>query len=217
MTNQPNLKISGMLNQHEFIERYVFTKQRVMNGFTRPDLAFLLGRSSNDVTDYEHFGAHVKMSYQDHEVMATVFKKRAMYARIFQARVNDIDISNDKRMIRGTVLETDAKRSYDFIHPWKIKGENKPITIVEDLSRDVTQDVMIRAFVEEHLAQLKAQGCFERGCTALFLYKQLSGLICKAWQRLFLKILRVSIYARIHAQEIRVHQVNGQTIYKTKP
>ncbi|MEJ2884373.1 hypothetical protein [Pedobacter sp. GR22-6] len=217
MANQQNLKISGMLNQHEFIERYVFTKQRVMNGFTRPDLAFLLGRIPNDVADYEHFGAHVKMSYQDHEVMAAVFKKLAPTTPIFQARANDIDISNDKRMIRGTVLETDAQRVYDFIHPWKIKGEDKPITIVEELDRDMTQDAMIRAFVEEHLAQLKAQGCFEHGCTALFLYQQLSGLICKSWQPLFLKILRVSIYARIHAQEIRVHQVNGQTIYKTKP
>lgn len=217
MANQQNLKISGMLNQHEFIERYVFTKQRVMNGFTRPDLAFLLGRSPNDVADYEHFGAHIKMNYQDHEVMAAVFKKLAPAAPIFQARVNDIDISNDKRMIRGTVVETDAQRSFDFMHPWKIKGEDKPITIIEDLGRDTTQDTLIRAFVDEHLAQLKAQGCFERGCTALYLYQQLTGLICKAWQPLFLKILRASIYARIHAQEIRAHQVNGQTIYKTKP
>jgi len=217
MANQQNLKISGMLNQHEFIERYVFIKQRVTNGFTRSELAFLLGRSPNDVADYEHFDAHVKMNYQDHEVMAAFFKKRATAAPIFQARVNDIDISSDKRMIRGTVVETDAQRIYDFIHPWKIKGENKPITIVEELGHDMTQDVLIRAFVEEHMAQLKAQGCFERGCTALYLYQQLAGLICKAWQPLFLKILRVSIYARIHTQEIRLHQVNGQTIYKTKP
>jgi hypothetical protein len=216
MANLQPLKISGMLNQHEFTARYIFTKQRIINGFARQEMAFLLGRTIHDLTDYEQLGAHVKMSYQDHEIMATVFKRTAPAVPMFYAKSNDIDISNDRRMIRGTVTETGTQRSYEFIHPWKMQGEKKPVILVEDLGRDGAQDVLITEFIQEQLGQLKAAGCFDRGCTALFLYQQLKQVIDKEWQLLFLKMLRITIYAHIHAQDIRVHQIDGQLIYKTK-
>ncbi len=216
MKNQHHLKISGMLNQHEFVERYIFTIQRISNGFSRAELAFLMGKSSNDITDYEQLGAHVKMDYKDHEVMAAVFKALPPAALMFQTKANDIDISNEKRIIRGSVMETDTQRFFDVIHPWKIKGENKPVNLVESLVRDGSQDLMISEFVQKQLVQFKNAGCFDRGCTAFFLYQQLSPVVDKAWRPLFLKVLRALIYAKIHTQEIKSHQVHGQVIYKSK-
>ncbi len=215
MTNQNNLKISGMLNQHEFKERYIFTQQRIINGFSRQDLAFLLGRMTNDVSDYEQLGTHVKMNYQDHEVMAAVFKTLAPAAPMFYPKANEIDISNEKRMIRGSVTETDTQRLFDFIHPWKIKGENKPINIAESLVCDRSQDLKISEFVQQHLFQFKKAGCFDRGCTALFLYQQLTPVVDKVWKPLFLKVLRALVYAQIHAQEIKSHEIDGRVFYKT--
>ncbi len=195
--------------------RYIFTKKRIINGFSRQDLAFLLGRTTHDLIDYEQLGAHVKMTYKDHEVMAAVFKTLAPAVPVFQAKENATDVSNDKRMIRGSVLETGTQRKLDFTHPWKIKGENKAITIIEDLAHEGAQDLMISEFVQQHLFQLKNAGCFDRGCTALFLYQQLYAIIEKAWKPLFLKNLRTLVYTQIHAQEIRAHAIDGQVIYKT--
>ena len=71
-------------------------------------------------------------------------------------------------------METGTQRKLDFTHPWKIKGENKAITIIEDLAHEGAQDLMISEFVQQHLFQLKNAGCFDRGCTRSFL----SAVIC---------------------------------------
>lgn len=216
MANTQNLKISGMLNQHEFKERYIFTMQRIINGFSRHEMAFLLGRTNYDINDYEHLHEHVKMSYKDYEIMALVFKNRPPSVPVFQTRADNIDISTERRMIRGTVWETERERQFHFVHPWKMKGESTKIIITEDLSRNAEQDLEINRFVYEHLVILKKTGCFDRGCTALFLYQQLITIIAKAWKPLFVTNLRNLIYAGVYSQEFQIQQQDGRIFYKTK-
>jgi hypothetical protein len=216
MANQNNLKISGMLNQHEFKERYNFTVQRIINGFSRPGLAFLLGKTTYEVSDYEHLCEHIRMSYKDHEVMAALFGKPAPSVPAFQIKANDIDISGEKRMIRGEVIETESERQFHFVHPWKIKGENTAFKITENLSREADQDIKINLFVNESLNNLIITGCFNQGCTALFLYEHLNSIIAEEWRPLFLKNLSGLVYARIHTGEFHIHRHDGQVLYKIK-
>jgi hypothetical protein len=216
MTNYQTLKISGMLNQHEFNQRYIFTMQRIASGFSRHELAFLLGRTTYDIADYEQLCEQAKLSFRNYEAMAALFKNPAPIPLAFNSKVNDTDISNEKRMIRGTVTETNKERQIQFIHPWKIKGESKPVIIVEGIERVADKDLKILQWVYDHLAKLKTIGCFERGCTALFLHQQMNSTIVAEWKPLFVTILRQVVYAHVHSSEFQIHYEDGQVLYKIK-
>ncbi|MBE9600325.1 hypothetical protein [Pedobacter sp. MC2016-24] len=216
MVNNQILKISGMLNQHEFIERYIFTMQRVINGFSRHEMSFLFGKTTYEINDYEHLSEHVKLSYQDYELMALVFEHVPPSVPVFQTRIDNIDVSAERRMIRGTVSETESERHFQFVHPWKIKGEDVQITITEDLYRNAEQDLQINEFVYEFLLDLKKTGCFDRGCTALFLYQKLNLIIAEEWKPRFLTNLRDLVYAHIYSNEFQIQQQDGLVFYKTK-
>lgn len=216
MANQQHLKFSGMLNQHEFTERYLFTLRRIANGFSRRDLAFLLGRATDDLTDYEQLAAHVKMNYNDHETMASVFKRTSLASPIFYTKANETDISNERRMIRGIIMETEDRRYLDFVHPWKIRGDQKDLTITESLSRDDSQDLQINEYLYKQLLVLKNSGCFDPGCTALLLYQQINSVIDKKWKPLFLSNLRNMVFAQIYSKELYINQKDGRVTYKIK-
>jgi len=205
-----------MLNQHEFKERYIFISQRIANGLSRPDLAFLLGKSTYDVTDYEHLCGQVRMNFKDYEVMATLYKNSAPAAPVFYTQANNIDISGERRMIRGTVTERAREWQIEFLHPWKIKGENKPIAICGDLHRPAEQDSKITELVIEYLLSLKKTGYFQHGCTAFQLYHQLNNTKAKHWQPRCLTVLRQTVYAHVHSGEFQIHQQNGQLFYQLK-
>lgn len=216
MTNTQTIKISGMLNQHEFKERYLFTMQRIANGFSRLDLSFLLGRNAFDIIDYEQLSGQLKLNFNDHELMAALFKNPAASTLAFYSKMNGIDIATEKRMIRGTAIETEKERYISFSHPWKIIGENKPITITEHLAIYTDDDLEILEFVYDHLADLKRVRFFEQGCTALAIYHQLNNSITRCRQPMLTKILRQVVYGHIHSGEFQVHLMDGQVFYKIK-
>lgn len=192
-----------MLNQHEFTTRYIFILQRIANGFSREDMAFLFGRTSYHVIDYEEFSVHVKMDYQDHEGMAALFKGRMPVSPAFNTKVNKLDISNEKRMIRGSFIETAKERHYHFIHPWTIKGINAPITIVEPIQIDTSRDAEILNELTAELDRLIGFGYFNSKISAIGIYHHIWLNTIPKWRIRLAAILKLAIFKAIHAEKIQ--------------
>lgn len=211
-----SVQCSGMLNQYEFKERYAFITKRIINGFSRAELAFLLGRTVYEVTDYEQLCEYVKMGYKDQLVMIPLFRGTTVAPPKFLTKVHHTDVSHDKRMIRGTVTDTECEREFRFVHPWLIKEEKTAIDLKEDLLRNVKYDAEITGFVNLTLNSLKKSGSFDQGCTALFLYQQLFGIMPVPWLPVFTTILKKAVYALIHAGQLQTGEQDGQVIYKIK-
>lgn len=216
MTNTQTHQFSGMLNQHEFKERYIFMMQRIANGFSREDLAFLLGRSSYHVIDFEEFSDKIKMNYEDYEAMATLFRTSPPPSPAFNAKVNNLDISAEKRMIRGTYRETNKERHHQFIHPWTIKGVNTPITITENIQRNAERDAEIKQHLTAFLSRCIGQNIFNHKTSALKIYHHVYIALPGEWRPSFIPPLKQVVYEFILTEKLMFKNEQGHIFYQTK-
>lgn len=216
MANNQIIKFSGMLNQHEFKERYIFIIQRIENGFSKEDIAFLLGRSSYHVIDYESFSDQVKMDYEDHEVMAELFKTPLPPTPAFNSKVNKVDISVEKRMIRGTCIQTDRELYYQFIHPWTIKGINEPLTIHRPIRSNTRNNEELSHELRMELARLTDFGYFNNKSPAMTIYRHMHIHVIPDWQPLLVPALRQVVFEFISLEKLHLKNERGHIYYQTK-
>lgn len=216
MPNQHITRFSGMLNQHELKERYIFIKQCRENGFSREDIAFLLGRSSYHIIDYEGLSTHIKMDYMDHEVMAELFKTLAPRAPAFDYMIDKHNISHEKRLIRGTYTSSEKGCLYQFNHPWTIKGINKPIVIDMKLCRDYNYDEQIRLLLKFQLNKLIKLGYFDHKCAPIKIYDYIYSTIQIEWCSLFTPLLKQVVYDFIRNDKLIPLNESGHIFYQIK-
>jgi len=216
MANHQSIKFSGMLNQHEFKERFIFIMQRIENGLSKEDIAFLLGRTSYHVIDYESFSDQVKMDYEDHEVMAELFKTPLPAAPAFNSKVNKVDISMEKRMIRGSCIQTDKELHYQFIHPWTIKGINEPLTILKPIQSYARNDVEVSHELRMEFARLIDFGYFNNKSPAIAIYRHMQTHLIPDWQSLLVPALRQVVFEFISSEKLQLKNELGHIYYQTK-
>lgn len=211
---KPN-HFSGMLNQFEFTERYLFISQRAASGYSREDIAFLLGKTSYHVIDFEELAEKVKMNYQDHEVMAELFRASKPASPAFNDKLNGQTIANEKRMIRGSYSEKDNEGLYKFIHPWLIKGLCTPITIKVSTERNNKHDDEIFIILSEQLRRLIATGFFDRKKSAMMIYYELYSDIQPDFRPLFVPLLRQAMFEFVRTEKIRMTNEESHIYYLT--
>ncbi|WP_316835659.1 hypothetical protein [Pedobacter nutrimenti] len=216
MANHQSIKFSGMLNQHEFKERYIFIMQRIENDLSKEDIAFLLGRTSYHVIDYESFSDQVKMDYEDHEVMAELFKTPFPATPAFNSKVNKVDISMEKRLIRGTCIQTDRELHYHFIHPWTIKGINEPLTILKPIQSKTRKDEELSHELRIELARLTDFGYFNNKSPAITIYRHMQIHVIPDWQPLLVPALRQVVFEFIRSEKLQLKNERGHIYYQTK-
>lgn len=209
----PKAYFSGMLNQHEFIQRHNFTTQRIANGFARIDMGFLLGRSIYDIVDYEQLCEQTKINISDKEI-SILFKKPVPSASLFFSKVNDSSIANEKRIIRGTVIENEHEREIHFSHPWAVRRDSTGITIVENLCRFQEEEGGIQDWVSDRLEYLISY--LNDGCTGLFLYQELAKGLPEKWEESFTNALVSAVYDHVHSGKLKMCHQDGRIIYKSR-
>lgn len=130
----PSLKttFSGLVNQHEFLQRIQFMKSRILNGYTTEQVAFLLGRTPYFIRDFEELNP-VKLDGEDIINYTYLFTESLMDEDSFDRKKNDIDISYEKRMVRGIRISSNTEIKYEFVHPWTNNGICKPLKLSEEL------------------------------------------------------------------------------------
>ena len=135
---------SGSLNQSEFVERYFIIKSRIKQGFTREELAFLLGRTPYFMTDYEELSP-IELELADFDIINSVLRGCNHEALNFDSKDGIYDISNEKRLVRVIKTAYADHITYEFHHHWKISGEIKPLRVVEPVI--CTAGVVICRFI----------------------------------------------------------------------
>lgn len=216
MSNKKITTFSGMLNQHEFKERYVFIVQRKANDLSREDVAFLQGRSPYDIIDYEELSNQIKMDYKDQEVMAAIFKTLTPKPPAFDYMIDKQNISHEKRMIRGTYTTSEKGCLYQFNHPWTIKRINKPILIDFKISRDSKYDEEIKLLLKSQLNMLIRLDYFENKHSPIKIYNKIYSDIQIKWRPLFTPLLKQVVYDFIRTDKLVPINESGHTYYQIK-
>ncbi len=148
----------GYLNQSEFAERYLFIENRIIQGISREELAFLLGRVPYFITDYEELSTS-KLELADIDLIKKVFERHQYKILNFDSKDGKYDISNERRQVRVVRRKYNQNIVYEFYHPWKIDGEYKPFKIIEPLIDAVNEEGV--ALITTELNKLIAQGYFK--------------------------------------------------------
>jgi len=164
---------SGLLNQHEFLQRLHFMRSRILNAYTAEEVAFLLGRTANYIRDYEELGP-VKLDTEDLINHSYLFKDSLQVQDTFERKKDNMDISYEKRMLRGMRVSSATEIRYEFIHPWTRYGVCTPFILTEPLKpSQANQEAQLRGI----LTNLMRNGYLAASRSPMEIYKETKKLI----------------------------------------
>lgn len=203
---------SGSLNQSEFVERYFIIKSRIKQGFTREELAFLLGRTPYFMTDYEELSP-IKLELADFDIINSVLRGCNHEALNFDSKDGIYDISNEKRLVRVIKTAYADHITYEFHHHWKISGEIKPLRVVEPVI--CTAGVALKAMrlITDEIKNLLQLGYFKSSRSPLEIQKYIWHQYkydANAWSVTFLKNI---IYHFVKEGQLAVDCNKGRFTY----
>lgn len=121
----------GCVDQNEFIQRFMLIKNRIKNFYSRRDLAFLMGRTPYFINDYEEFSITTKLNLQDLDLLSSIFRIIDFNSVVFDTKVQKVDVSREKRMVRVLSQEFEDQILYTFYHPWTLYGSPVNLKIIE--------------------------------------------------------------------------------------
>ncbi|RLJ77373.1 hypothetical protein [Pedobacter alluvionis] len=207
---------SGYLDQHDFIERYLFIKRRISNSLTREELAFLLGRTPYFTNDYEEMSNTTKLDLIDMDLLNLTLKRNFIGGLSFEKNVGRHDISHEKRMVRITRYEYADKLEYVFNHRWVEYGANKPLKLIEPVFQPANDGGEQVRLITNELTKLLAERYFNTKRSPLDIYLMVwtaHKYRSSAWSIMHLKNI---IYELIRTEQLRMSNLNGHFVYQAR-
>jgi len=209
MTNNQT-HFSGLLNQHELSQRLQFIRHRIANGYTTDEVAFLLGRTPHYLKDYEELGP-IKLDGEDTINYTYLFTEPLCHTDRFDTKNNSIDISYEKRMLRGQKIWSAIDIRHEYVHPWTWKGLCKAIVLTEPVKPAYSNFEVDE--MEDILSFLSKGNYFEVLSSPIEIYKK---VVCtyEPAAKMILP-LRNALYRLVHAQQLQVQQHFDKFYFKT--
>lgn len=206
---------TGKLDQNEFVMRYIQTKKRIDNCFTRDELAFLLGKPPYFVIDYEELSPQAKPSIADIDLLNNILNRSELIILQFDTTIHRVNISNEKRVVRVVRKDYPDKIEYHFSHPWTYKGLREPLLIVEPICVGNSQR-QAESFIKRKVLKLITTGYFNYGRLPNELYNDLWEIFkfrSDAWSPI---VLKNAVYYFIRENKLTVESSSGRFTYFTK-
>jgi len=205
---------SGLINQREFWQRLHFIRSRILNGYSREEVSFLLGRTPHFIKDYEEL-AGVALDGEDMINYTFLFNKLLRSMEVFDHKKNDMDISYEKRMLRGIKLSSVYEITYEFIHPWTVRHANKPIVIKEKVRQAGEYSEEIEQ-IRKRISAKIADGYMDTIRAPMQIYKMLSDSSVSFGTDQICRLRRV-LYEMVHAEKLGVKIYYDKFYFIRKP
>ncbi|TCC95025.1 hypothetical protein [Pedobacter hiemivivus] len=205
---------SGYLDQHDFIARYLFIRNRINNSFTRDELAFLLGKTPYFIIDYEELSGSTKLGLSELDILCRILKRGSYETLVLDRTFGKIDISYEKRMIRVIQKEYTQKLVYEFIHPWTSGGTSKSLKAEEPKYDFTDVERESKKLIKNEIARLIDAGFFTEKKTPLEIYERIWSTFryCSdAWSAIFIKDI---VYHFIREGKLTHKYLNGHLSYQ---
>lgn len=203
---------AGMLTQDGFKQRYLFIRTRIAYGYTRDELAFLLGKPISFINDYEELEGSIHMNTKDLETLTFLFISPHQENMTFDK--DDYNYS-DKRLIRGCQETKDGVYLYTFEHPWMLDKVNTPYTFQESIvpyEHDEDETTRYMENANRVISYLIKTDFFKIKRLPTEIYKKAKE-ICYSHQPVRPIYLKEKIFDLIHNGQLKIQRFEHQVFY----